>query len=59
MRLSRQEIELESINVEKLLRDIIGERPEFQPPKAEIRIESPLLPVLGHDASLTQCVIPV
>src|SRR5205085_870259 len=32
------------------------ERPEFQRPNAEISVESPLLPMLGHEASLTQCI---
>ncbi len=55
-RLSRQEITLEPIDVEGLVRDIVQERPELQPGKADIRIESPLLGVCGHSASLTQCV---
>lgn len=55
-RLSRQEIKLQPIEVEKLLRDIIHERPEFQAAQVDLRIEGPLLPVLGHDASLTQGV---
>jgi signal transduction histidine kinase len=54
--LSRKEIKVDKIDVEKLLRDIIHERPEYQSPKAEIKIESPLLPMLGHGASLTQCI---
>jgi len=44
------------VNVEKLAREIIHERPEFQPPRADVSIQSPLLPVLGHEASLTQCL---
>jgi signal transduction histidine kinase len=34
---------------------IIRERPELQPPRADVRIESPLPRVLGHRALLTQC----
>lgn len=55
-RVSRQEIALEPVNVEKLVRDIIQERPALQPPHAELAIASPLLPVVGHVASLTQCL---
>ena len=55
-RVSRQEIELEPVDVEKLVRDILHERPTLQPPKAEISIEGPLRPVMGHIASLTQCL---
>jgi signal transduction histidine kinase len=53
---SREAIELNTINVEQLMRQIIDERPEFQPPKAEIKIQPPLEPVLGHEAYLTQCI---
>jgi PAS domain S-box-containing protein len=52
---SRMKVELELVDVEELLGEIIGERPEFQAPSAEILIERPLEPVLGHKASLTQC----
>jgi signal transduction histidine kinase len=55
-RVSRQEIALEPVDVEKLVRDILHERPTLQPPKAEITIESPLQRVTGHTASLTQCL---
>jgi PAS domain S-box-containing protein len=55
-KLSRQEITLEPIDVDRLLREIVQERPELQPGKAEIRIESPLRKMCGHSASLTQCV---
>ena len=55
-RLSRQEIKLEPVDVEKLICDVIGERPELQEPNAEIVIGSPLPPMLGHGASLTQCI---
>jgi PAS domain S-box-containing protein len=55
-RLSRQEITLEPIDVDGLVREIVHERPELQPDKADLRIESPLLRVSGHSASLTQCV---
>lgn len=55
-RLSRQEIQLGPVDVERLVRDIIQERPAWQPPRAEITIESPLLPMRGHGALLTQCL---
>jgi PAS domain S-box-containing protein len=54
--LSGQEIKLETLEVENLMRQVIHERPEFQPPKADIQIQSPLLPVKGHEALLTQCL---
>ena len=55
-RVSREKIEIATINVEDLLRQIIRERPEFQEPKAEVRIEDPLAKVRGHEAYLTQCI---
>src|SRR6185369_13886477 len=55
-RLSRQDIEIGSVDVESLLGEITRERPELQPPKAQITILSPLLPMRGHEASLTQCL---
>ena len=53
---SRQEIILETVDVDKLAREMVQERPELQPPRAEVVVESPLRPMLGHRASLTQCL---
>lgn len=53
---TRQKLVPETIDVEKLLRDILQERPEWTFPNAELTIESPLLPILGDRASLTQCL---
>lgn len=47
---------LEPVDVEKLIREIIRERTELQPPNAEITIDIPLLAVTGNEASLTQCI---
>jgi signal transduction histidine kinase len=55
-RLSKKEIKTQSVDIDTLLHEIIDERPEWQAPKVDIKIESPLLPMLGHEASLTQCV---
>ncbi len=55
-RLSRHEIVLQPVDIERLITDIIQERPEFQSPKADIQIEGSLPLVLGHGVSLTQCV---
>jgi signal transduction histidine kinase len=44
------------VNVEKQILDLIQERPELQPPNAEITIQSPLPPMQAHEASLTQCL---
>ena len=55
-RLSKQEIKTRSVDVEQLIRDMIEERPELRAPKADIKVEGPLLSMLGHEASLTQCI---
>lgn len=54
--LSRKEVPLGPVDVDKLVRAIIQERPDWQPPRIEVNIEAPLLPMMGHDASLTQCI---
>jgi signal transduction histidine kinase len=55
-RLSRASVRLETVHIERLIDGIIRERQEFQPPRAEIGIERPLLRVTGHEACLTQCL---
>jgi signal transduction histidine kinase len=55
-RVAKGEIELHTVDLERLIDDIISANPEFQTPHARIVVEKPLLPVLGHDAYLTQCV---
>lgn len=55
-RVSRQSVTLENVDVERLLHQIVDERPELRSPHAEIEIQSPLLPVHGHEASLTQII---
>ena len=55
-RVSRQPISLRPVNLQELIQNLLAERPELQPPRAEITVEDPLLPVLGHEASLNQCL---
>jgi hypothetical protein len=52
--MARQNVELANVDVERLLRQIIDERPEVQNPRAGWKSSSPLLPVRGHEASLTR-----
>lgn len=54
-RISNMRIKIRRVDLEKLLREIISDSPQLQGPAAEIHIESPLHPVLGDEASLTQC----
>jgi PAS domain S-box-containing protein len=54
--LSLRPAALERVDLDRLAREIVLERSEMQPPNAEIRFESPLLPVFANVALLTQCL---
>lgn len=55
-RVSRANFKLEPVDLEKLARQIVSQSPEFQPPRAEVTVQSPLLPVLGHEVLLSQAL---
>ncbi len=55
-RVSKGEIDLHPVDMDRLLDDIIAINPEFQEPRARITAERPLARVLGHEAYLTQCI---
>lgn len=55
-RLSRMEFEPQPVDLTKLVQDIIDQYPNFQAVKSDIEVKTPLLPVLGHHAFLTQCI---
>ncbi len=55
-RVSKGEIELHPLDVERLVDDIISASPELQETRARVLIERPLHRVLGHEAYLTQCI---
>jgi signal transduction histidine kinase len=45
-----------SVDLEKLLNQIIHERQALQPPRAQIKIQKPLFKICGHEALITQCL---
>jgi signal transduction histidine kinase len=51
----RQHFELEPVDIAALLRGILESYPQFQPPQADIHIDTHLPVVLGNSAGLTQC----
>jgi PAS domain S-box-containing protein len=51
----RQELPLEDVDAGALLRGMLDSYPEFQPNKAQIRVEGRLPVVLANEAGLTQC----
>jgi len=55
-KVSKGDIDLHPVDLERLFDDIIAISPDFQEPRARIVVEKPLDRVLGHDAYLTQCV---
>ena len=55
-RVMRSEALLESVDLDRLVRDMIVTYPNWQAPKVTIQIDGILPPVLGHEGFLTQCV---
>lgn len=55
-RLSRSEIEIKPVDLDRLVRDTIRERIELQAAGVAIEVDHPLQAVMGHEASLTQCL---
>jgi two-component system, chemotaxis family, CheB/CheR fusion protein len=54
--LLRSKIVLESVNLDELVRRVIGTYPQLQANEAAIAIEGALPPVLANEASLTQII---
>ena len=54
-RVSRSEMQMQRTNLDKLITDIVEQYPQLQADKADIEIQRPLLPVMGQEASLSQC----
>jgi signal transduction histidine kinase len=55
-RCAREKIECGRVDLEHLIMDVVGEYPAFHAPNAEVILAKPLLPVWGHEASLTQVI---
>jgi PAS domain S-box-containing protein len=55
-RVTKDEISLHPVDLERLIDDIFSSHPEFQAPQVRITMEKPLDRVLGHEAYLTQCI---
>lgn len=55
-RLARAEVVLGPVDLNAVLRDLIGQYAELQSTAAEVRIEEPLARVRGHELSLGQCL---
>lgn len=55
-RLSRREVALEPVSLEKLVREVIQQYPDMHADRADIELPAPLPDVIGHEPSLTQAV---
>ena len=56
-RLSRREIKLQPISLDRLTRDIVSQYLDLKPASGlEIAVNGPLMPVVGHEASLSQAI---
>ena len=55
-RLTRSQIELQPISLNKLAREIIHQYPEMQPPRSDIWVQDDLGYVMAHEVSLRQVV---
>jgi signal transduction histidine kinase len=55
-RLSRREIQLLPVSLERVVREVLQSSPELQAPRALISVGGPLLPVIAHELSLGQVV---
>jgi len=55
-RVARGQVRLETVELERLVEEIIQEQPLLDPAKAEISMEKPLSNVCAHKALLSQCI---
>jgi signal transduction histidine kinase len=55
-RISRRELRLEPVSLEKLVREVLQQYPDMRPDRADINVDGPLPDVIAHEPSLTQVV---
>jgi signal transduction histidine kinase len=55
-RISRRELRLEPVSLDKLVRDVVAQFPNMQPEHADIEVHGPLPDVIAHEPSLSQVV---
>ncbi len=52
----RAEVSLHRVNLDTVVREVIEQYPELQPPAANVAVEGTLPMVLAHESLLTQCL---
>jgi signal transduction histidine kinase len=55
-RMSRRELLLEPVSLDRLVREVLQQYPDMRPERADIEVEGPLPDVIAHEPSLLQVV---
>jgi PAS domain S-box-containing protein len=55
-RISRRELRMEPVSLDKLVREVVQLYPDMRPERADINVDGPLPDVIAHEPSLTQVV---
>lgn len=55
-RVGRQQIHLQPVSLQRLVRDVVDQYPEFASDRAKILVEGNLPDVIGHEPSLSQVI---
>ena len=55
-KVTKSEITLNVVQLDRLIEDLAPSHPEFHEPHALLKVQKPMHPVFGHEAYLTQCV---
>jgi PAS domain S-box-containing protein len=55
-RISRRELQLEPVSLDKLVSEVVQQYPDMRPDRADIEVQGPLPDVLAHEPSLTQVI---
>ncbi len=55
-RLGHQQAELGPVDTDRVVREIVAERPELQQPQADVQVGGRLPMVIAHEATLIQCI---
>jgi PAS domain S-box-containing protein len=55
-RISRRELRLEPVSLDKIVREVVAQFPDMQPERADIEVQGPLPDVIAHEPSLSQVI---
>src|SRR5690606_3738655 len=55
-KLGHEEPVLEPVDADRVVRELVAERPELQMPQAKVEVKGRLPRVMGHEATFVQCI---